>query len=82
MNDFEANAYGTLKLQPTDFVKLNEAKGIDNKIKSVIGPGTGLGECMLIPTGERYYVWPGEGGHSAFSPINELECEFMLYLKK
>eukprot|EP00828_Plagiopyla_frontata_P022559 TRINITY_DN2915_c0_g1_i1.p1 TRINITY_DN2915_c0_g1~~TRINITY_DN2915_c0_g1_i1.p1 ORF type:complete len:354 (+),score=64.11 TRINITY_DN2915_c0_g1_i1:239-1300(+) len=82
LNDFEANAYGTLKLQPSDFVKLNEAKGIDNKIKSVIGPGTGLGECMLIPAGDRYYVWPGEGGHSAFSPINELECELMLYLKK
>lgn len=63
-------------------MKINDAVGINSKIKAVIGPGTGLGECMLVPSNDRYYVWPGEGGHSAFSPIDELESEFMLFLKK
>jgi len=51
-----------------DVINLNNVEGIPNKIKAVIGVGTGIGLSMVIPlevNGEFIYkVWPCEGGHA------------------
>ena len=85
LNDFEAIGYAILKLQKHDFFKLNEeANGFENEKISVMGPGTGLGYCTIVPApyknGVRYYVWGGEGGHAAFSPVNEIQTEYMQWV--
>jgi len=55
-------------------------------VKTVVGPGTGLGTAMLFPAPFRKrfrnYVIPGEGGHVNFAPSNDLEWEFYNYVKK
>lgn len=85
LNDFEAIAYAVLKLQKKDLIQIDEtAKALENEKISILGPGTGLGYCSMVPapyqTGWRYYIWGGEGGHAAFSPITELQSLYMLWL--
>lgn len=64
---------------------INNVKPTANKVKTVCGPGTGMGTCMLYPAkvgGEyQYQVMPAEGGHSLFSPTSELEMEFLSFLE-
>jgi len=44
LNDFTAAGYGVSRLTSKDCKKLNEPKTtVDDKVKVVIGPGTGLG---------------------------------------
>jgi glucokinase len=43
----------------------------------VVGPGTGLGVGHITPFKHRdgtvsYKVWASEGGHTSFTPINDL----------
>jgi len=82
LNDFEAAGYGILDLTPEDLIHLNPGTLIDPSApKSVIGPGTGLGECFLTPYGDGLYkVWPSEGGHCDFGPKNELEWRYAKYI--
>lgn len=85
INDFEAIACSILKLQRTDYIQINEGvPGCENDKIAVHGLGNTLGYCSIIPApyknGIRYYVWGGEGGHAAFCPKDDLQCEFMLWL--
>ena len=87
LNDFEAIAYAVLKLQKKDYTQINNQEGVEpseNEKIAILGPGTGLGYCTIVPAphlkGSRYYVWGGEGGHAAFSPVNELQSQYMLWL--
>jgi len=43
LNDFEAASFGILNCKEDDLIQLNGAQGRPNKIKVVMGPGTGLG---------------------------------------
>lgn len=70
-NDFEIASYGILNMKEKDLIKINDAKHHENKIKAVLGPGTGLGVSMIIPSEQpngkfEYKVWPCEGGHAGF----------------
>src|SRR5262249_26692248 len=47
---------------------------------AVLAPGTGLGEAFLTLDGHGYRPQASEGGHSAFSPSDELEVDLLRYL--
>lgn len=84
LNDFEAIAYSVLKLENDDFLQINEGvKGYETEKFAVLAPGLGLGYCSIVPApyqkGYRHYVWAGEGGHVAFSPISNLQCDYMFW---
>lgn len=82
INDLEANAHGIYGLKPDDFVTLN--KGEEGAIgnAAIISAGTGLGEAGLFWDGNRHLPIASEGGHCDFSPRNEFDMEFLLYLRK
>ena len=82
INDFVAVGYGVLGLQPHDLHTLQEGKVVERSPIGVIGAGTGLGEAYLGWNGDRYEVYPTEGGHTDFAPRNELEIELLQYLLK
>ncbi|CAD8088477.1 unnamed protein product [Paramecium primaurelia] len=89
INDFQAVAYGILGLQETDLIQLNpkNPNPKENSVKTVIGPGTGLGVARLIPSLKQnnvweYNIWPCEGGHVGYSPSNDLEIEYLQFLRK
>jgi len=50
--------------------------------RAVISARTGLGVAGLYWDGFRHHPFACEGGHSSFSPGNELEIELLQYLHK
>ncbi|PZV12626.1 MAG: glucokinase [Pseudanabaena sp.] len=82
INDFVAIGYGVLGLQPHDLHTLQDGKVAEQSPIAIIGAGTGLGEAYLGWNGDRYEVYPTEGGHTGFAPRNALEVELLQYLQK
>ena len=79
INDLEANAHGIAALGEQDFEVLNPGSpSVGNA--AVIAAGTGLGEAGLFWDGKRYLPFACEGGHSDFSPLNELDVELWRHL--
>lgn len=82
INDFVAVGYGVLGLQSHDLYTLQDGRVVERSPIGVIGAGTGLGEAYLGWNGDRYEVYPTEGGHTDFAPRNALEIELLQYLQK
>ncbi|PSB05250.1 glucokinase [Merismopedia glauca] len=80
INDFAAVGYGVLGLEPTDIHTLQPGKPKPGAPIAVIGAGTGLGHCFLIPQGDSYQVFSSEGGHADFSPRNQWEFQLLEYI--
>ncbi len=82
LNDLAANAYGLSHLKPTDFAIIQKGTPDATGNRSVVSPGTGLGEAGIFWDGQRYHVWACEGGHTDFAPRNELEIALLEHLLK
>src|SRR5580658_6529715 len=80
INDLEANAFGIAALQPHDFAVLNVGIPDPEGNGAVISAGTGLGEAGLFRLGNSLLPFACEGGHSGFTPRNDLEMELLRYL--
>lgn len=80
INDFEAIGHGVLGLAPTDLHPLQDNPRDATAPIAIIGAGTGLGQGFVIPQGDRYQVFPSEGGHADFAPRSELEFQLLKYL--
>lgn len=48
-NDFEIASYAVLEMSGDDLIPLNDVPVMENRIKSVIGVGTGIGVTMIVP---------------------------------
>ena len=81
LNDLEATAYGMLYLKDENFSFLNKGKNIKGNI-AVIAAGTGLGEAIVNFENKQFYPISTEGGHCDFAPMNSLQDEFLLWLRK
>ncbi len=82
LNDLAANAYGISHLKPEDFSIIQKGAPDTFGNRSVVSPGTGLGEAGLFWDGTRHHVWACEGGHADFAPRNELEIALLEFLMK
>jgi glucokinase len=80
LNDLEANAWGIDALQADDFFTLNAGREQRLGNRSIISPGTGLGEAGAIWNGQAYQPFASEGGHTDFSPVTALEFELQQWL--
>lgn len=79
VNDFEALACATHTLPHAAGITVVEAPGAPGPI-AVIGPGTGLGCAVLIPSGGGTIVLPSEAGHAALAPGNARESAVLEFL--
>lgn len=70
INDFVAIGYGISALDKEDMVVLQRGEPQDKALRAVIGAGTGLGQVVLSPGEQGWQVWPTEGGHTDFAPLN------------
>ena len=74
VNDFVALAHAV-----PYFSRLEQIGGVvhegNDRVKALIGPGSGCGMAMLIPAGGVYRVFPSEGGHADLAITNALEAE-------
>jgi glucokinase len=82
INDLEANAYGIEELASDDFAVLQAGTPRHEGNAGVISAGTGLGEAGMFWDGRRYRPFASEGGHTTFSPRNDLEIDLLNYLFK
>jgi glucokinase len=82
LNDLEANAHGIAELGSNDFVTLNAGQDDHSGNAAIISAGTGLGEAGIYFDGKELHPFACEGGHSDFSPQDDLETDLVLYLRK
>lgn len=82
LNDFAALATGIVAV-PRDFLTEVRAGTPDPKApKLVIGPGTGLGQAIIVPNGKQEIIVPTQGGHVSFAPRSERELDIWAILKQ
>ena len=82
INDFSAQALATTTLKDNDVIVINQGVIQPERVRLVIGPGTGLGTCGLINSSSGWVPLPAQGGHSDFAPNSSLEIEIWTLLQK
>ena len=82
VNDFTALALAIPTLRPDELQQIGGGAAIAATPIGVIGPGTGLGVSGLIPVSSRWVALQGEGGHTAFSPMDEKEMGVLRWLQR
>jgi len=82
INDFSAQALATTSLKDNDVIIINKGAVQPERVRLVIGPGTGLGTCGLINSSNGWVPLPAQGGHSDFAPNSSLEIEIWTLLQK
>jgi len=82
INDFSAQALATTSLKDNDVIVINRGAIQPERVRLVIGPGTGLGTCGLINSSSGWIPLPAQGGHSDFAPNSSLEIEIWALLQK
>jgi len=75
INDFTGLALALPYLPPEECHKIGGGVKIEQNIKAVIGPGTGLGVSGTIPLNGNWYPLQGEGGHVSYGPLNQREAD-------
>ncbi len=82
LNDLEATACGLPALGKEDLLTLHA--GIPDALgnAAVIAAGTGLGEAGLYWDGQKYHPFATEGGHTSFSPGDDMEVALLQHLQK
>jgi glucokinase len=73
MNDFAAQAWGTLYISDDELIKIGGGRAIAGSSRAILGPGTGLGAGGLISTGSGWAAVSGEGGHVTLAAVTEGE---------
>jgi glucokinase len=76
-NDFTALALAVPTLAPEELRRVGGGSPVDGTPIAVIGPGTGLGVSGLLPAAGGWIAVQGEGGHTAFSPMNPREADVL-----
>lgn len=82
VNDFYALASGVSHLPDDASVEVKAGKGEPTAPTLVIGPGTGLGQALIVPTKAGLRVISTEGGHVTFAPRTDEEFEVMKFIAK
>ena len=82
INDFEALARGARHLHGGDFLSVRNGKGDPSAPVLVMGPGTGLGQALIVPAAASDRIIATEGGHVAFAPANEEEIEVLRFIQR
>jgi glucokinase len=82
INDFTALALSLPYIQPSALRKIGGGAGVSAAPFALIGAGTGLGVSALIASDSRWIPIQGEGGHTAFSPMDEREDGVLALLRE
>jgi glucokinase len=79
VNDFTALAMSLPALGEQDLVRIGGGEARPDSAIGLVGAGTGLGVSGLVPSNGRWVPLHSEGGHAAFSPLDERELEVLRY---
>lgn len=82
VNDFYALAAGVPHLAETAFEEIRAGDADRDAPQLVIGPGTGLGQALIVPTNGGSKIVSTEGGHVKFAPRTEEEINVMRFIAR
>lgn len=78
LNDFEAIALALPALGPGDTTAVGPSMPANVQLPmAVIGPGTGLGVALCVPSNGRWLAVATEGGHSTAVAADDFEAEVL-----
>jgi glucokinase len=80
VNDFAAQARAVPATAADKFEVLKDGIAVADAPIVVLGPGTGLGQALVMPLGKGWRVIPTEGGHQSFAPVSEREQAILALL--
>jgi glucokinase len=81
VNDLEGAAHGLSAIGPDELEILQP--GVTRKGNvALIAAGTGLGEAIVVRSGESYQVIASEGGHADFAPRTDQETALLAHLRR
>ena len=81
LNDLEAAGYGIGLMEAGDLETLYAGAEAPQAPRVVIAAGTGLGECLLFWTGNKYAPMATEAGHADFAPQTDQQADLWKYIK-
>ena len=81
INDYTAIAMAIPLLNDNQKVKVGQGIAESNQPIAVCGPGTGLGVANLVNINNHWHCLGGEGGHTDFSAVDELDIKILQQLK-
>lgn len=74
VNDFAAVGHGIGELDhEQDLLVLQQGEPVAKSLRAVIGAGTGLGQAIMSPIHKGWRVWPTQGGHTDFAPLDQTQ---------
>lgn len=82
VNDFFALASSIHHLPDDYFVSVKTGAGDERAPVLVIGPGTGLGQALIVPCGADRRIVATEGGHVAFAPQSDEEISVLKFIAR
>jgi len=82
INDFTALALALPLLPPEVLRKVGGGNGVPGAPLALLGAGTGLGVSGLLRQGTQWIPIQGEGGHTAFSPMDAREDSVLTLLRE
>lgn len=85
INDFTAAGYGISSLNDSESKVLGSKPegNSDPSVKMVMGPGTGLGQALLIMNEQGLHEpYPSEGGHVDFSVVSQEDWDLVVFARK
>ncbi len=80
INDFVAQAYATRTDAVAHALEVQAGQAEEGQAVGVIGAGTGLGHCALLPVRSGWAAVPSEAGHQAFALVGAQEREFEAFV--
>lgn len=80
LNDFHALGYCVPLLGEENLLTLQPGKASQHPIKVMVGAGTGLGIAHIKQKNSSVEVYPSEGGHIDFAPINKRQINLLQFL--
>ena len=73
VNDFTANALAMPHIPSNQRFAVGGGTAVPDAPIGVLGPGSGLGVCGLVPTATGWVALRSEGGHATMAPADERE---------
>jgi glucokinase len=81
VNDLAASAHGLAELEPADLVTLQAGEPLAGGNRGLVSPGTGLGECILVPRDGDFEPVASEGGHADLGARTDEEIDLLRWLR-
>lgn len=77
INDFSAQVLCINGLHDNELQWVGEPRPTGSGVKTIVGPGTGLGVSAMMASGD---ILPSEAGHVAFAPVDDHEADLLKVL--